>query len=227
MRTTAPHPACDFNDTGFSLRRRFKMPGSTYARVQLYEVASWQRTRAESIIHTGANKGNNVRRATVTCAAPPLLRQPPPPDAAASLPASGQPAVVSQPHATPETLPLLPLWQERRRKQGLNMQAKLQAAGPTLRLWIKDCSSWAFAVIDVCHIIHRLNKCIPPPPTSPYYIFNTAPLHSVSPCPLLCLSPKALPSCCVFNARAPRKKRRHLARALQANGRKGGKKRRS
>lgn len=66
------------------------------------------------------------------------------------------------------------------KKKGLNKQAKLQAAGLTLRPWIKDCSPQASSVIDVCHIIHRLNKCSPPPPTT-YYIFNTVapPLPSV------------------------------------------------
>lgn len=63
------------------------------------------------------------------------------------------------------------------------MQAKLQAAGPTLRLWIKDCGSWAFAVIDVCHIIHRLNKCIPPP-------LLLQPITSLTPPP----SPQSVPA---------------------------------
>lgn len=76
-KTTAPHLACDFNDTTFSLRRQIKMPGSTYARVQRYEITPWQRARAESIIHTGANKGNNVRRATV-CNPPPTPMTGPP-----------------------------------------------------------------------------------------------------------------------------------------------------
>lgn len=100
-------------------------------------------------------------------------------------------------------------------KKSPKNQANLQPAGSTLRLWIKDCRPWAFSVIDVCHIIHRPNKCtLPQPITSLKPAPPRVSAHS------FCLSPKHSPAAAFFNTRAPSKKRRHLVRALKAKRRK-------
>lgn len=160
MRTVL-QPPYDFNKTQFLCKPIWNARVSICGTI-LYKITSWQWMQAEHIIHMETNKENNVSLTEWQVCVP--ATDP----AAASLPMGRQPAV--SPAACHPRLPTVPLsllsaaYSFTPTVKGLKDQTNTQPTVLTLLMCIKHREPWGFSVLDVCQIIHKPNKCTPPPP---------------------------------------------------------------